>query len=41
VKQQKKKKVGACSLIHIILGAGRHVGTLGWDYDKFISGSSK
>jgi len=41
VKQQKKKKVGARSLIRIILGVGKQAGALGWDYDKLISGSSK
>jgi hypothetical protein len=30
-KKQKKKKIGACSLIHNILKARRRVGALGWD----------
>jgi hypothetical protein len=40
-KQMKKKSVGACSLIHSILGVGGRVRALGWDYDEFTSESSK
>jgi NAD(P)H-dependent flavin oxidoreductase YrpB (nitropropane dioxygenase family) len=31
LKQRKKKRVGARSLIHNTLGVGGHVGALGWD----------
>lgn len=31
VKQRKKKKVGAHSLIHSTLGVGGHAGASGWD----------
>jgi len=31
MKQWKKKRVGACSLIHSISRLGGHAGVMGWD----------
>jgi len=41
VKQWKKKKVGACSLIRSTLGVGGCVKASRWHYDELTSGSSR
>ncbi len=41
MKHQKKKRVGACSLICNVSGVGGCVGILGWDQDKLTKESSR
>jgi hypothetical protein len=41
LKQQKKKRVGACSLVHDISRVRGHAGALGWDFDELTSKNSR